>query len=131
MGNEGQRQTFFHKLSLSNFNSLWSSAQSKLPTIIFNYSFKYIHSSLQKHTNLHKWMSYHLHLSVLSAWHKNLLYTSFLVAKFIFNRASILCDTILSSCLKPKPFNLSTRKDFCQHPWIYQLFCCHRRRFAA
>ena len=43
------------ELSLSSLNSLWSSAQSKLPTNIFNFSVKYINNTLPTQVNLHKW----------------------------------------------------------------------------
>ena len=43
------------ELSLSSLNSLWSSAQSKLPTNIFNFSVKYINSTLPTQVNLHRW----------------------------------------------------------------------------
>ena len=43
------------ELSLSSLNSLWSSAQSKLPTNIFNFSVKYINNTLPTQVNLHRW----------------------------------------------------------------------------
>ena len=43
------------ELSLSSLNSLWSSAQSILPTNIFNFSVKYTNNTLPTQVNLHKW----------------------------------------------------------------------------
>ena len=41
--------------SLSQFNSLWSSAQSKLPKNIFNFTVRYINNCLPTQKNLAKW----------------------------------------------------------------------------
>ena len=41
--------------SLSQFNSLWSSAQSKLPKNIFNFTIRYINNCLPTRKNLTKW----------------------------------------------------------------------------
>ena len=41
--------------STSTFNSLWSSAQSKLPRNIFNFTIRYINNTLPTRKNLSKW----------------------------------------------------------------------------
>ena len=41
--------------SLTTLNSLWSSAQSKLPKNIYNFSIKYINNTLPTKTNLKRW----------------------------------------------------------------------------
>ena len=40
---------------MKSLNSLWSSAQSKLPKHIFNFSIRYLKNTLAKHVNLYKW----------------------------------------------------------------------------
>ena len=41
--------------SLTQFNTLWSAVQSKLPKSIFNFTIRYINSSLPTRKNLTKW----------------------------------------------------------------------------
>jgi hypothetical protein len=41
--------------SISTFNSLWSSVQSKLPKNIFNFTIRYINNTLPTRKNLSKW----------------------------------------------------------------------------
>ena len=41
--------------SIKSLNSLWSSAQSKLPQNIFNFSIRYLDNILANHVNLYKW----------------------------------------------------------------------------
>ena len=41
--------------SLSKLNSIWSSAQSKLPKNIYNFTIRYINNTLPNRTNLAKW----------------------------------------------------------------------------
>ena len=41
--------------SLAQFNSLWSSAQSKLPKNIFNFTIRYMNNCLPTRKNLTKW----------------------------------------------------------------------------
>ncbi len=41
--------------SLSQFNTLWSAAQSKLPKNIFNFTIRYINNTLPTRKNLAKW----------------------------------------------------------------------------
>ena len=121
------QESFFRnmmELSLPNLNSPWSSAQSNLPTNIFNFSIKYIKTPSQ-HRPISKYGASDLHLTVLSALYKILFSISFLVAKCIFNRAATLGNTIPSSYLLPKHFSLYNKQAFCRSPWIYQLFCCH------
>jgi hypothetical protein len=43
------------KFSLSQFNTLWSVAQSKLPKNIFNFTIRYINNTLPTRKNLAKW----------------------------------------------------------------------------
>ncbi len=43
------------KFSLSQFNTLWSAAQSKLPKNIFNFTIRYINNTLPTRKNLAKW----------------------------------------------------------------------------
>ena len=43
------------KFSLSQFNTLWSAVQSKLPKNIFNFTIRYINNTLPTRKNLVKW----------------------------------------------------------------------------
>lgn len=65
------------KFSLSQFNTLWSAAQSKLPKNIFIFTIQYINNSLPTRKNLVKWnlasrpeccMSPETQLHVISMW---------------------------------------------------------------
>ena len=47
--------TFLLNHSLTQLNSLWSSAQSSLPKNIFNFTIRYLNNTLANRTNLHKW----------------------------------------------------------------------------
>ena len=47
--------TFLLNHSLTQLNSLWSSAQSSLPKNIFNFTERYLNNTLANRTNLHKW----------------------------------------------------------------------------
>ena len=82
-----------------------SSVQSNLPTNIFYFSVKYINNTLQTQTNRFEDGAYHPHLTVLSALHKKKLFSMlFVIAKFIFNRVTVLGDTIPSSFFIAKTF---------------------------
>jgi len=41
--------------SILNLTSAWSTAQSRLPKKLFNFTIKYINNTLPTHSNLHKW----------------------------------------------------------------------------
>ena len=47
--------TFLLNHSLTQLNSIWSSAQSSLPKNIFNFTVRYLNNTLANRTNLHKW----------------------------------------------------------------------------
>ena len=47
--------TFVLNHSLTQLNSLWSSAQSSLPKNISNFTVRYLNNTLANHTNLYKW----------------------------------------------------------------------------
>ena len=47
--------SFLLEHSMKSLNSLWSSAQSKLPKNIFNFSIRYLSNTLANGVNLYKW----------------------------------------------------------------------------
>ena len=47
--------TFLLNHSLTQLNSLWSSAHSSLPKKIFNFTVRYLNNTLANRTNRHKW----------------------------------------------------------------------------
>ena len=47
--------SFLLEHSMTSLNSLWSSAQSKLPKNIFNFSIRYLSNTLANRVNLYKW----------------------------------------------------------------------------
>ena len=47
--------SFLLEHSMKSLNSLWSSAQSKLPKNIFNFSIRYLNNTLTNRVNLYKW----------------------------------------------------------------------------
>ena len=47
--------TFLLNRSLTQLNSLWSSAQSSLPRNIFIFTVRYLNNTLDNRTNLHEW----------------------------------------------------------------------------
>ena len=47
--------SFLLEHSMKSLNSLWSSAQSKLPKNIFNFSIRYLSNTLANRVNLYKW----------------------------------------------------------------------------
>ena len=47
--------SFLLEHSVKSLNSLWSSAQSKLPKNIFNFSIRYLSNTLANRVNLYKW----------------------------------------------------------------------------
>ena len=57
--------TFLINHSLTQLNSLWSSAQSSLPKNISTFTVRYLNNTLANRTNLHKWKPLY-HLTVLS-----------------------------------------------------------------
>ena len=52
---QGFLVTFLLKHSLKTVNSLWSSAQSKLPKKIFNFNVRYLNNTLATRENLTLW----------------------------------------------------------------------------
>ena len=52
---QGFISTFLLNHSLTQLNSLWSSAQSSLPKTIVNFTVRYLNKTLANRTNLHKW----------------------------------------------------------------------------
>ena len=47
--------SFLLEHSMRSLNSLWSSAQSKLPKNIFNFFIRYLNNTLANRVNLYKW----------------------------------------------------------------------------
>ena len=77
--------SFFRNIidnSTSTFNCLWSSAQSKLPKNIFNFTVRYINNALPTRKNLLKW-GLHLPLTALPVCNQKRFFTLLLDVRHI------------------------------------------------
>ena len=55
LSSQGFIVTFLLYHSLTQLNSLWSSAQNSLPKSIFNFTVRYLNNTLANRTNVYKW----------------------------------------------------------------------------